>query len=70
MKLTYWIAECLTDSHCYNIRERTKKAAKAALADGSNPDDYGPIHKVTVEYYNAFDLMWQCAVEGRFHWED
>lgn len=35
MKLTYWIAECLDDSHAYNVRSKRRKDVKARLtADG------------------------------------
>lgn len=74
MKLTYWYAECLTDSDCYSVRERTKKAAKAQVAEltGSGQGwstEYGAVKKVTVEYDDGFELMWRCVSEGRFHWE-
>ena len=75
MKLTYWYAQCLTDSDCYSIRERTKKAAMAEIAERSEgdtqwgEDHFGPLQKVTVEYNDGFELMWLCAGEGRFYWE-
>ena len=33
MKLTYWIAECLTDSKAYSIRAESKKEVAAKLAE-------------------------------------
>jgi hypothetical protein len=70
MKLTYWIAECLTDSHAYSIRARTKREVVAVLASGKyRASDYGSPKKVSVEYENAFDLMDQCMSEARGYWE-
>tara|TARA_R110002049_G_scaffold36683_1_gene116648 strand:+ start:274 stop:516 length:243 start_codon:yes stop_codon:yes gene_type:complete len=69
MKLTYWYAECLNDSDCYSIREKTKSAAIAEKASLYNPEGYGPVIKVTVEYDNAFDLMEKCSDEFSMHWE-
>ena len=69
MKLTYWYTECLNDSDCYSIREKTKKAAVAAVASHWNPDSYRPVLKVTIEYRDAFDLMKECSDECRMHWE-
>ena len=63
MKLTYWIANRESDSHCYSIRERTKKAAQAKLAEWGSNDDFGPLHKVTIEYADAFKLMISCTDE-------
>lgn len=71
-KLNYWVAECLTDSRVYSIRARTKRDCLAGLAKaGCGPDGepvgdqqyrnrYTSPHKVTVEYDDAFDLMFQC----------
>jgi hypothetical protein len=63
MKLTYWYAERLDDSNVYSVRARTRREAKAHIAEYDHAD-YGPIVKVTVEYDNAFDLMAQCTGEG------
>lgn len=68
MKLTYWHAECLTDANVYDIRTRTRKEAKARLAD-RDPKDYGPVKKVTIEYADAFDLMENCSLEDHHYWE-
>ncbi len=69
MKLTYWYAECLNDSEYYSIREKTKSAAIAEKASRHNPEDYGPVIKVTVEYDSAFNLMKECSDEFSMHWE-
>lgn len=67
MKLTYWVAECLTDSTAYSVRERTRKAVVARL-NQKGPQalagTYGKPHKVTIEYASAFDLLVQCLSEG------
>lgn len=55
MKLVYWVAENRYDSKAYNIRERRKKDAVAKR--NLNPDRYGPVTKVEVEYLDAFDLV-------------
>ena len=69
MKLTYWYSRCPDDSNAYSVRERTKKAALAALATPTY--DRGswlvPV-KVTVEYQDAFDLMQACMAGGGW-WE-
>lgn len=64
MKLTYWYAECLDDHKCYSIREKTKKRAKEVLADKFNPEAYGPIEKIVVNYSDGFDLLTQALNEG------
>ena len=69
MKLTYWYAECLDDSDAYAVRAKTKKAAMADKFSRHNPEKYGPVIKVTVEYDNAFDLMEKCSDEFGMHWE-
>ena len=63
MKLTYWKANHEYDSNCFSIRERTKKAAVAKLSASRNPEDYGPVHKVVIQYTDAFDLMTDCTDE-------
>ena len=69
MKLTYWIAECFDDSDAYNIRAKTRKEATAMLAKYHNPESYGPVKKVSVEYLDGFDLVTMALGEGRGHWE-
>ncbi len=69
MKLTYWYAECLDDSDVYAVRQKTKKAATADKFSRHNPEGYGPVIKVTVEYDNAFDLMKMCSDEFGMNWE-
>ena len=68
MKLTYWVSQCLNDSDAYNIRAKTKREVFDKLAT-CDPDGYGPVKKVTVEYDDGFDLMVQCLNEGRGYWE-
>jgi hypothetical protein len=67
-KLTYWVAPHLTDSRVYNIRARTKRDALAMLAE-YDPGQYGPVQKVTVEYYDPFDLVTAALSEGGAYWE-
>lgn len=69
MRLTYWVAECLDDSSAYNVREKTRKACAARVAEHHDQGSYGAPKKVTVEYDNAFDLMDQCLGEGHGYWE-
>ena len=63
MKLTYWACRHLTDSQVYNIRERTRAAAKAKREE-YGPENYAPPVKVTVEYRDAFDLLTQALDES------
>lgn len=63
MKLVYWIAEILTDAPCYSLRGRTRKVVADQLKSVDSAE-FGPIHKVEVEYYDAFDLLDQCLSEG------
>jgi len=63
MKLTYWVANRLTDRCCYSIRKLTKKAVVEELKS-HDKEDYGEPHKITVEYDSAFDLLNQCLQEG------
>lgn len=72
MKLIYWVAECLTDSTAYSIRELSRAAVVARLNEkGSNAPagTYGKPHKVTVEVRSAFDLLVRCLSEGGPAWE-
>lgn len=61
--LTYWVAECLRDSQCYSLRAKTKKECQA-LKDKDQREIYGHVHKVVVEYRDAFDLMYLALSEG------
>jgi len=63
MKLTYWIAEIETDHQAYNVRAKTRREAKAMVAE-RDWQDYGPVRKITVEYRNAFDLIERALGEG------
>ena len=69
MKLSYWYAECLNDSDVYAVRERTKRDAVAEVKDKHDPENYGPVLKVTIEYPDAFGLMSDCTYEDRLYWE-
>jgi hypothetical protein len=69
MKLSYWVANRLDDSRVYSIRTKTKKEALAALEESGIPRSFGPVHRVTVEYYDAFDLMQSCMCEMHGYWE-
>ena len=71
MKLTYWHIQHQSDSDCYSIRTRTKREALAFAEEHWNKSDFDPksVHKVTVEYDSAFDLMDQCLSEGGGYWE-
>jgi hypothetical protein len=68
MKLTYWVSERLDDSNCYNIRTKTKKEALAKVLQYSH-GQWGAVHKVEIEYKDAFDLMLLCCEEGGAYWE-
>lgn len=63
MKLTYWYAACRGDSDVYSIRARTKREAVARKAE--QPEVWGAVVKVTVEYRDGFDLAQRCLGEGR-----
>jgi len=62
MKLTYWYAEHLYDSERYSIRARTRREALAMRA--AEPDTFGPVLKVTIEYQDGFDLLAYCTSEA------
>lgn len=72
MKLTYWYAQCLTDSDCYSVRERTRKDCLKVLNDNF-PDgwegEYEAPVKVSVDYESGLDLLQLCTGEGRLYWE-
>lgn len=62
MKLVYWFAPCIDDRPSYSIRERTRRAAKQAVA--AQPESYGPVRKIVVQYKDAFDLLTTVLGEG------
>ena len=64
-KLVYWVAPCLDDSSCYNIRAKTKKACEAQIKEFNDPKAFGPVVKHVIEYKDAFDLMYWCLGEAR-----
>ena len=67
MTLTYWVARTRDHSEAYNIRRKTRKAVVEALESGrfgNREYGFGPVHKVTVKYSDAFDLMNRAMGEG------
>jgi hypothetical protein len=65
MKLTYCVADALTDHPAYSIRERTRKACKERVeAQGEYANQYGEPRKIVVEYQDGFDLVRQALGEG------
>ena len=75
MKLTYWVSMNEESDH-YNLRERTRKACLEARFEATGvrapanqwAANFGPVHKVTVEFKDSFDLLTRCLGEGG-HWE-
>jgi hypothetical protein len=63
-KLTYWVAECLNDSQCYSIIDRTKKGAIAKVEAADKCNRYGPVRKQFIDYRDAFDLFDWCTSEA------
>ena len=64
--LKYWVIENERDSSCYNIRSQTRKGAIKQLGTPylvQSDYDVKSVHKVTVHYSNAFDLLDQCLCE-------
>jgi ribosomal protein S18 len=55
-KLTVWIAEQYSDSQCYNIVARTRKAALEQIAERDWVKFEQP-KKVEIDYKDAFDLF-------------
>ena len=65
MRLTYWVSDCLNDASSYSIRRRTRREVNAALAAGEEyRSRYSEPRKVTVEYTDAFNLIYQALSEG------
>ena len=66
MKMKYWIADCIGDHERYSIRTRTKKEC-LMLRDcriRRNPTHcYGEPRKVSLYYFDKFDLMLMAASE-------
>lgn len=63
-KLTYWCCRQEHDHDCYNIRARTRKEAARQRAELCEPWKYTPPFKVTVQFRDAFDLLFDCLGEG------
>lgn len=70
-QLTYYVAPALYDKRAYSIRGRRRKdvAERLADTDAVDPEDYGPIKKVSVQYGDAFDLLAACLGEDGGWWE-
>lgn len=67
-RLTYYYAQCLNDDEAYSIRERTLKEAKAKRDEWDPKQErFGPIHRITMEYEDAFDLFSTSVGEGGPH---
>lgn len=64
MKLVYWIAPCLTDGKCYNVRAKTRKVVLDEVVERDQCNTYGSPQKVEVTYKDAFDLVASCLGEG------
>ena len=56
-KLTYWVAACLYDDPCYNLRYRTKREIVKAVERFSTLHVYAKPVKIIVEYNDAFSLV-------------
>jgi hypothetical protein len=69
MKLTYWYSKCPDDSDVYSVRARTRKEARAFIADRDDNAKWPEPVRVDVEYDDAFDLMSQCSHEDHHWWE-
>ncbi len=63
MKTTYWYAKIETDSDCYSVREKSKKAAIAQLKQLTH-HRFGPLVKVTVEGRSLFEILKEALSEG------
>jgi hypothetical protein len=71
--LTYWIAPCLSDSDCYSIREKTKKACVARLIanglslttinEGFREDDFVPRYVSRGPYGSKYGIPHKVTVE-------
>jgi hypothetical protein len=62
--LIYWVADCMTDSHAYSIRGKTRRDVTALRALATKVTDYDKPRKVTVKFEDAFDLVRQALGEG------
>jgi hypothetical protein len=61
--LTYWYAQNLSDSDCYSVTAKTKKAAIQKIKD-MHWCSFEPVQKRTIQYTDAFDLFAQVSGEG------
>ncbi len=79
-KVSWWVAECLDDHRCFNIRGRTRQEVMKQVTDlrvRRNDEVYGKCFvddhgkarygwpkKVTVEYTSTLDLVFTLLGEG------
>ena len=68
MKLTYWKANCLSDSDVFSIRKKTRKAVQAQIDESKREGgfEYEAPHKVVIEYRNALELVEKTTGECGF----
>jgi hypothetical protein len=73
MKLTYWIAENVSEensSKCYSLRGRTRKAVVAQLQSGDyDRRDFTKPRKIEVAFDDKYDMMFCSMGEGGGWWE-
>ncbi len=67
MKLTYWVSEIETDNDVYNVRAKTKKECLRLRELRDNCNSYGPVHKVTIEYKDAFELLSTAMSDEKYY---
>ena len=68
-KLTYWVAQCVSDNVCFSLVDKTKRGCQLQLerAGETNPGrEFLPVAKRTITYFDAFDLMLQLTAEGGY----
>lgn len=61
-KLTYWIADCLTDESAYSIRAATRRECMAQRQK-RGVASYGLPRKVVVQYRDTLHLLDKCLGE-------
>jgi hypothetical protein len=70
MRITYWVAKCLTDRDSYSVRGKIRQVVEERLKE-RNAADYGPPKMVTTPEFNgSFDMLEQCLGEGGPWWEE
>lgn len=63
MKLTYWVADCETDSRAYSLRAKTKREC-AEMRARQGAERFAEPRKIEVLYHGAFDLICLALGEG------